>query len=152
MMSSKYIEVDPDYEREAEFLRQERQRVKDIVTYIDKIEKWGEERNIDHDHGASALSQISKLLEEVSETVEHLNELYVKIPRDCEDIFLRSSSEEFAKHRAALVDDIGDMLVCIIQASRLLGISIEEALVFAWNEIKDRKGTMVNGKFVKERG
>lgn len=141
-------DVDPDYEREADFLRKENQRVKDLAIYIDKIAQWGEDRNIDHDNGASALAQISKLLEEVAETVDHLNELYSMVPRATESIFLKAPT--YKEMRKLLADDLGDMLVCIIQAARLLEIPMEEALEAAWNDIKYRKGSMVNGKFVKD--
>lgn len=121
----------------------------DIVTYVDKIEQWGRDRNIVHEHGATALAQISKLLEEVAETVGHLNDLYSTFPPQSEDLYLRASTHR--GNRNLLADDIGDMLVCIIQAARLLGIPLEEALETAWDGIKDRKGTMINGKFVKEK-
>jgi hypothetical protein len=39
--------------------------------------------------------------------------------------------------------------VLIILAA-MRGLTIEQCLASAYNEIKDRKGKMVNGKFVKE--
>jgi NTP pyrophosphatase (non-canonical NTP hydrolase) len=54
-------------------------------------------------------------------------------------------------NREAAVDGFGDVLVTLIIASDLMGIDLLKALESAYNEIKDRKGTMMpNGVFVKE--
>ncbi len=48
-------------------------------------------------------------------------------------------------------DALGDVLVCLINTAALLDINLVDALAGAWNEIKDRKGTMMpGGIFVKE--
>lgn len=47
-------------------------------------------------------------------------------------------------------DGIGDMLVVLIIMCRMYGLTLNECLTHAYNEIKDRKGKMVNGIFVKE--
>ena len=47
-------------------------------------------------------------------------------------------------------DDIGDMLVVMINIAERNGISLTDCLETAWNDIKDRKGRMVDGIFVKE--
>lgn len=47
-------------------------------------------------------------------------------------------------------DDIGDVLVTLIVLSRMCGTTPRECLAIAYNEIKDRTGTMVNGTFVKD--
>ena len=49
------------------------------------------------------------------------------------------------------VDAVGDIIVCLINYSRMSGFTIELALESAYNEIKDRKGYMApGGAFVKE--
>jgi NTP pyrophosphatase (non-canonical NTP hydrolase) len=54
-------------------------------------------------------------------------------------------------NREAAVDGFGDVLVTLIIASDLMGIDLLRALESSYNEIKDRKGTMMpNGVFVKE--
>lgn len=51
----------------------------------------------------------------------------------------------------ALVDGIGDVMVCLINLAHMYETDLEECLEAAWNEIKDRKGRMVaGGAFVKE--
>jgi NTP pyrophosphatase (non-canonical NTP hydrolase) len=54
-------------------------------------------------------------------------------------------------NREAAVDGFGDVLVTLIIASDLMDIDLLKALESSYNEIKDRKGTMMpNGVFVKE--
>ena len=48
-------------------------------------------------------------------------------------------------------DDIGDMLVVMLNITERNGVSLTECLERAWNDIKDRKGRMVDGIFVKEQ-
>ena len=47
-------------------------------------------------------------------------------------------------------DDIGDMLVVMLNITTRNGITLSECLARAWDDIKDRKGKMVDGIFVKE--
>ena len=47
-------------------------------------------------------------------------------------------------------DDLGDMLVVMINIMKRNNITIEECLQKAYDDIKDRKGRMVDGIFVKE--
>jgi NTP pyrophosphatase (non-canonical NTP hydrolase) len=55
---------------------------------------------------------------------------------------LKEDQEEF-------VDAIGDMVVVLTNLAHLGGVSIEECIDSAYNEIKNRKGKMSNGTFVK---
>jgi NTP pyrophosphatase (non-canonical NTP hydrolase) len=48
------------------------------------------------------------------------------------------------------IDSFGDLLVTIIILAYQRNISLKYALNVAYNEIKDRKGKMVDGSFVKE--
>ena len=76
-----------------------------------------------------ALAQLDKTQEELNETIEA-----VKLEDEAE-----------------IRDGIGDMLVTIIIASKMLGEDPERCLELAYNEIKDRTGKMVDGKFVKDQ-
>lgn len=52
---------------------------------------------------------------------------------------------------AEIKDAVGDVLVCLINYCALRQISIVECLSGTYDEIKDRKGTLLpNGVFVKE--
>lgn len=47
-------------------------------------------------------------------------------------------------------DSLGDVLVTLILLSEDLGLNLLDCLNSAWNEIKDRKGEVKDGSFVKE--
>lgn len=49
-----------------------------------------------------------------------------------------------------LVDAIGDMVVVLTNLAHLAGFKIEDCIDAAYDEIKDRKGKMVGGSFVKQ--
>lgn len=90
-----------------------------------KIQEWAFERNLNN---ADPNKQALKLGEEFGELCEGL-----------------------AKNKPDdVVDAIGDMYVVLTILSMQLGQSIESCVEQAYNEIKDRKGKMVNGVFVKE--
>lgn len=90
-----------------------------------KIEKWFIDRGLDK---ADPTKQMLKLYEE-------MGEISAGIVRN--DI-------------GEIKDGIGDVLVVLIGLSLQLGLSVEECLSIAYNEIKDRKGKLVNGVFIKE--
>ncbi len=47
-------------------------------------------------------------------------------------------------------DDIGDMMVVLINIMARNELSMHECLQVAYDDIKDRKGKMIDGVFVKE--
>lgn len=47
-------------------------------------------------------------------------------------------------------DDIGDMMVVLINIMERNNLTMEMCLETAWEDIKDRKGKMVDGVFIKE--
>lgn len=47
-------------------------------------------------------------------------------------------------------DSLGDVLVTLILLAEDLGLNLLDCLNSAWNEIKDRKGEVKDGSFVKE--
>ena len=57
---------------------------------------------------------------------------------------------KFTEPKAALKDAIGDTLVTIIVLAHQLDLDVTECLSIAYEEIKNRKGKMVNGTFIKE--
>lgn len=52
--------------------------------------------------------------------------------------------------REQVIDSIGDMYVVMTILSMQLGLNIEDCIKQAYMEIKDRKGRMVDGIYVKE--
>lgn len=120
-------------QKEAEALA-EKLRIGDYTVNWDSLDnlvyavvKWGEARNFyDTEHGTTSEKQFLKLVEEIGEIGGSL-----------------------ARGRS-IKDDIGDSLVVLIGLAKLNNLSIRECLEHAYDEIKDRKGKMVNGVFIKE--
>jgi len=55
------------------------------------------------------------------------------------------------KDRSKIADGVGDVMVCLINYCALQDLDLVECLELAYNEIKDRKGTLLpSGVFVKE--
>ena len=67
-------------------------------------------------------------------------------------------AEEFGEVGRAIIKDdlpeirdgLGDMFVVMVNLAHLADMTLEECIEAAWNEIKDRKGSMKGGSFVKE--
>ena len=89
------------------------------------VEKWSKDKDLDK---AESSKQMLKTLEELGEVASAL---------------ARGQVEE-------LKDGIGDVIVTLIILAQQQGLSVEECLEYAYNEIKNREGKMVNGVFVKE--
>lgn len=93
------------------------------------INQWGDDRNITGPTGeGTPLGQIRKTYEEVGEILEAI---------ELGDI-------------AKAKDGIGDTYVTLVLQARMWGLSMDECIDQAWSEIKDRKGRMQGGVFVKE--
>lgn len=91
------------------------------------VADWAEDRGI-FEH-STAVAQLLK-------TVSELGEL---------------ADATAKRDHAGVVDGIGDVVVTLILFSRLCGLNVVDCLQSAYDEIKDRKGRMVEGGvFVKE--
>ena len=92
---------------------------------IKKVQEWSKERNL---HTSSPKPQMCVLIEEIGELAKGINK----------------------QNNALIEDSIGDSLVVLIILCQQLGFDLKECLQTAYNEIKDRKGKIINGTFVKE--
>ncbi len=95
-----------------------------IGSEIAAIAEWHHDRNLVN--GATNKDQFCKLVEEVGELANSINK------------------------NKPVIDDIGDIIVVLINIMEREGLTMSECLIHAYDEIKDRKGKMVNGSFVKE--
>ena len=91
---------------------------------IENVNKWFDDRNLIE--GSTDKDQILKLIQELGELSDHA----------CKGEDIR--------------DDLGDMLVVMLNIMKRNNYSINECLQIAYDDIKDRKGKMVDGIFVKE--
>lgn len=94
--------------------------------YESKIIAWSESRGLLA--GTTVDKQFKKFIEELGEFSKAL----------------------MLEDSGGVVDGIGDMIVVLINMCAKMGISLEQCMEVAWDEIKDRKGEMINGTFVKD--
>ena len=101
-----------------------------MSTYRDleiKIIQWAEARQIIPNSTPEA--QLLKAVSEIGELADALNK----------------------GDMPAIKDSVGDSMVCLINMCALLDIDLVDCLDGAYNEIKNRKGTLLpSGVFVKE--
>ena len=96
-------------------------------------------------------------------SIEELTKLIIKLHHDRNLIDGSSDKDQVLKLAQELgelsdsvckgkdvKDDLGDMMVVMLNIMERQGVSMEECLKTAYNDIKDRKGMMVDGIFVKE--
>jgi NTP pyrophosphatase (non-canonical NTP hydrolase) len=96
------------------------------MNQFDKIRQWALDRNLIS--GSDPKSQMLKLTEEVGE-------LAAAIARG---------------NDGQTIDAIGDIVVVLTILAAQLDLDIEYCIDSAWGQIKDRKGVMRDGIFVKE--
>ena len=97
-----------------------------IYFHAEMIRGWAHDRNLIE--GSTPAKQFVKLIEEIGELAAGL----------------ARGKEELIK------DGIGDAFVVLTILAAQHGWEIEDCIELAWNEIKDRKGRMIDGTFVKE--
>ena len=102
------------------------EEVKPLSELVALIQNWAWDRNLID--GSTHNAQMLKLMEEVGELAGGV-----------------------CKGKADVIkDSIGDVFVVLTIIAAQMGWSIEECVQAAYAEIKDRKGRMIQGVFVKE--
>ena len=95
-----------------------------ITNLVEKVEQWHWDRNLID--GSTDKDQYMKLIQEAGELSDSL----------CKGKDIK--------------DDIGDMMVVLINIMVRNNLTMQECLAVAYEDIKDRKGKMIDGVFVKE--
>lgn len=101
-----------------------KQQPEDLYTLMDNVIGWHYDRNLIE--GSTDKDQVLKLAQELGELSDSV----------CKGKDVR--------------DDIGDMLVVMLNIAERNGVILAECLKEAWDDIKNRRGKMVDGIFVKE--
>ena len=94
------------------------------LNYEQLIAQWHRDRNLIE--GSTDKDQYLKLIQEAGELSDSL----------CKEKDIR--------------DDVGDMMVVLINIMVRNNLTMKECLAVAYDDIKDRKGKMIDGIFVKE--
>jgi NTP pyrophosphatase (non-canonical NTP hydrolase) len=94
------------------------------INHEELIGQWHRDRNLID--GSTDKDQYMKLIQEAGELSDSL----------CKGKDIR--------------DDIGDMMVVLINIMVRNNLTMKECLLVAYYDIKDRKGKMVDGIFIKE--
>lgn len=94
------------------------------VGYMSALTKWFYDRNMIE--GSDNIHQYHKLIQECGELSDNL---------------IKNKDRR---------DDYGDIMTVLIGMIERDGYTVQECLEKAYEDIKDRKGTMINNVFVKE--
>ncbi len=103
------------------------QKTKTELNVFDSIRDWAQVRGI-YNSGDSK-TQFAKLVEEVGELAQGI----------------------LKNDKAEIKDAIGDIVVVVTNLAHLEQMKVEDCISSAYDEIKDRKGSMANGTFVKKQ-
>jgi len=93
---------------------------------FESVREWANERGLYE--GGNPETQFVKLVEEIGELGRGI---------------LKEDKPE-------IKDGVGDAVIVLVNLAHLTGFSIEECINSAYQEIKNRKGKMQNGTFVKD--
>jgi NTP pyrophosphatase (non-canonical NTP hydrolase) len=77
---------------------------------------------------------------------EYIKSQFVKVVEELGE----AASAITKNQRDELIDGLGDTFVTIIILTMQCGLTPQEVLNAAWDEIKDRKGKTTNGVFIKQ--
>lgn len=91
---------------------------------IANVKKWAHDRNLIE--GGCSKAQMLKCVSEVGELADNVNK------------------------QKDISDDIGDVLVTLVILAAQYELSLETCLRIAYDEIKDRKGVLLDGVFIRE--
>lgn len=81
--------------------------------------------------------------EEQPKSLENLKELVIMLNRDLHCLIM---SIDFSN----VTDEVKHCVDCLSRIAEINGYSLQECVQIAYNDIKDRKGIMSNGVFIKE--
>ena len=99
--------------------------MEDTGDITELIKKWITDRDLT---SGNPTAQMVKLMEKVGELANGINK----------------------DEKWQIIESIGDIYVVLVVLCMQLGLDINDCIWVAYEEIKDRKGKLVNGLFVKE--
>lgn len=113
---------------------------------VQKVIEWGSKVGILGDGTKMGSGTFEGQYEKVVEELDEVGEAFEKLAAS----LVGESRVPSHQRLSELKMELGDLSVTVILLHAVLGISIEETLEMAYEKISSRKGSMVDGKFVKE--
>lgn len=109
---------------------------------LEKIRQWAHDRNLVE--GSNPGAQGLKMVEELGETFGALARLPAALAAN--------DAEKVQTLLNKAKDGFGDAVVVLTIMANQVNLKLEDCIDAAYEEIKDRKGRMVDGVFVREGG
>ena len=137
--------------------------------YFELIRKWAYDRNIIV--GSTKQAQFTKLIEEIAEIDEDpldgIGDSFVVLAIIAAQFGINLENVEPKYSGNMLLNDLGLLAGCLSKSkpvydaiaimhgtlngfANMHQVSVDDCMEQAWGEIKDRKGKMIDGVFVKE--
>jgi NTP pyrophosphatase (non-canonical NTP hydrolase) len=120
--------------------------VSDLNELIELVKAWGVNKGITGPNGKGTIEgQVKKFAEEAAELV-----LEVGWDLGVAEVAITMGFGNGANASPKTKDSVGDTLVTLMLLCELYGITLEECLQQAYDEIKGRTGVIKNGTFIKD--
>ena len=116
------------------------------MTLFEKIRRWNEERglpSLPFDHK----KQVSFIIEELLESTGNFDSISAR--EKAEDIASEITKDANANPET-VIDAFGDIIVFAVGVMVNLGYDPDKVMDEVFKEIDSRKGTIIDGKFVKD--
>ena len=113
---------------------------KNRLEEVTRVEQWGKERGL--------LPKEKRFLHgvEINDGPDYNNAQTLKLMEEVGEL----AKAVAYRDGEGIIDSIGDCAVVLIILAAQYGVTFEECLDYAWNEIKDRTGKLEDGLFKKD--
>lgn len=109
----------------------------DINELITEVRKWYKDRGIAE--FSNPLAQCMKVVEEVGELVYELN----RVPQNLYTHKDLSQNEN-------IQDAVGDIIISLMNFCNISNLHLTTCVNKSYNQIKNRQGRCINGRFIKD--
>lgn len=109
----------------------------DINELIVEVRRWYKERGLDE--LSNPLSQCMKVVEEVGELVSELNKV-------SQDLYTHKDLSQ----NENIQDAVGDVMISLMNFCNISNVHLTTCVYKSYNQIKNRQGKCINGRFIKD--
>ena len=122
-----------------DFLKHLQEELLDASNYIEKLMKE-QNKYEEIDYKLYKWFHKKELIQECNSAKQ-----FMKVSEELGEL----SSAIIKQDREKEIDAFGDTLITLMGLSYMRGLNLIKCLEYAWNEIKDRKGKVIDGSFIK---